>query len=30
MLEERAAQWKDDYIRQGVLIEKPEEKPEGK
>ena len=24
MLEERAAQWKDEYIRQGVLIGKAE------
>ena len=30
MLEERAAQWKDDYIRQGVLIGKAEGRAEGK
>lgn len=30
MLEERAAQWKDEYIRQGVIIGKAEGKVEGK
>ena len=29
MLEERAAQWKDEYIRQGVLLGKAEGKAEG-
>ncbi|RRD69213.1 MULTISPECIES: Rpn family recombination-promoting nuclease/putative transposase, partial [unclassified Desulfovibrio] len=29
MLEERAAQWKDEYIRQGVVIGKAEGKAEG-
>ena len=29
MLEERAAQWKDEYIRQGVMIGKAEGKAEG-
>ena len=30
MLEERAAQWKDEYIRQGVMIGKAEGKAEGR
>ena len=30
MLEERAAQWKDEYIRQGLMIGKTEGRAEGK
>ena len=30
MLEERAAQWKDDYIRQGVVIGRAEGMAEGR